>query len=123
MLIQIFGEQDVCTNYVSNVYPFKCDYYIKSRNLYIELNAHWTHGGHWYTESDRLRIDEWNTKSKFYQNAVTTFSVRDVKKRNIARQNVLNYVVFWKNDLSDAYEWINHGCPDGHDWLIEYSWL
>lgn len=123
LLETCFDKDDIYDNYVSDKYPFKCDYYIKSRDLYIELNAHWTHGGHWYTDADEMLIQNWNCKSKFYQNAAYTFSVRDVNKRNIARMNNLNYIVFWKNDLSDVKKWIKCGCPDGQDWKNEYSWL
>lgn len=87
------------------------------------MNAHWSHGGHWYTEKDKSIIDEWNTKSKFFKNASKTFSIRDVKKRCVATEHQLNYVVFWKSDLSDVRVWIELGCPDGQDWLKEYSWL
>lgn len=123
LLKSVFGDDDVLHNYVSDLYPFRCDYYIKSRNMYIELNAHWSHGHHWYTDSDKLVIDDWQQKSKYYRNAAQTFSVRDVKKREIARQNSLNYLVFWESDLSDVYKWIDAECPDGQDWDKEYSWL
>lgn len=124
LLREKFGEDDVFNNYVSSQYPYKCDYYIKSRDLYIELNAHWSHGGHWYNAaSDECVVTEWMNKSAFYRNAAQTFSERDVAKREIARVNVLNYVVFWKADLSDAKQWFELGCPDGQDWLEEYSWL
>lgn len=123
LLRSMFGEDDVADNYVSSDYPFKCDFYIKSRHLYIELNAHWSHGGHWYSNADEYVISEWRGKSKFFKNAAETFSVRDVTKRRVASEHRLNYVVFWKSDLSDAYKWIELGCPDGQDWLNEYSWL
>lgn len=123
ILKSIFGEADVLNNYVSDVYPFRCDYYIPFRDLYIELNAHWSHGGHWYTEMDTDIIVDWFKKSNFFRNAAVTFSVRDVEKRETARLHNLNYIVFWKSDLSDVHEWIDAGCPDGHDWLKEYSWL
>lgn len=123
LLKSLFGEDDVFNNYKSEKYPFRCDYYIQSRDLYIELNAHWSHGGHWYTDDDNVIITKWLSKSKFYQSAAMTFSVRDVTKRNVARHNCLNYLVFWKCDLSDVQDWISHGCPDGHDWEKEYSWL
>lgn len=32
----------------------------------------------------------------------------DLRKRQQAQQNDLNYVVFWKNDLSDFLDWYNH---------------
>jgi hypothetical protein len=122
-LISLFGEDDIVPQYSSNKYPFQCDYYIKSRDLYIELNAHWSHGGHWYDDvKDRALVEEWKCKTKFYVNSAKTFSVRDVQKRKYAKMNNLNYVVFWKNDLSDVKLWIEKGCPDGQDWLKEYSW-
>lgn len=67
-------------------------------------------------------IKRWYTKSKFYKNAADTFSVRDVNKRRVAEINNLNYLVFWKNDLSDVKLWISSDCPDGQDWINEYSW-
>lgn len=124
LLKSVFGEDDVFDNYVSDKYPFKCDYYIKSRHMYIELNAHWSHGGHWYDENqDAKLVDVWTSKSVFYQNAAQTFSVRDVEKRRVACEYRLNYIVFWKTDLSDAKLWFDLGCPDGQDWKKEYSWL
>ena len=123
MLKELFGAENVISNYVSDVYPFRCDYYISSRDLYIELNAHWSHGGHWYTDKDAKTIEEWKSKSKFYKNSAETFAVRDVNKRMTAKENQLNYIVFWKTYLSDVQLWIDKGCPDGQDWLREYSWL
>lgn len=113
LLVSIFGEADVVSNYKSEVYPFRCDYYIKSRDMYIELNAHWSHGGRWFREGED--VTKLPTQSD-------TFSVRDVTKRKTAAENKLNYVVFWKCDLSDAKEWVVAGCPDAEDWKVEYSW-
>lgn len=117
----IFGKDDVRREYKSDAYPFRCDYYIVSRNLYIELNYHWSHHGRWYTDADESLMKEWRSKTQYYINCSVTFSVRDVEKRNVARQNRLNYVVLWNKD--DAEKWISAGCPDGHDWEKEYSWL
>lgn len=122
ILVGLFGEQDVKRNYSSEQYPFMCDFYIPSRDLYIELNAHWSHGGHWYTDEDKNLVLDWMSKSKFYKNAAEIFSVRDVKKRDTAKQHELNYVVFWHADLRDVYEWVSVGCPDSHDWDCEYFW-
>lgn len=123
LLKSVFSENDVFHNYECIRYPFKCDFYIKSRDLFVELNAHWSHGGHWYTDADFDLVENWKLKSEFYKNAAETFSVRDVNKRKTACDNMLNYLVFWKNDLSDVKLWISKGCPDGRDWLKEYSWL
>lgn len=116
MLVGTFGSDDVSRHYRSSAYPFRCDYYVRSRDLYIELNAHWSHGGHWYGPDDVSVVDAWRSKGRFYANAADTFSVRDVRKREVARVAGLNYVVFWRSDLSDAVGWFDAGCPDRTDW-------
>lgn len=127
LLVEEFSEKDVIRQYKFNDYPFYCDFYIPSRNLYIELNAAWFHENSWYDEKKHKDlIKEWEEKSKtskFYKNAIETFTKRDVLKRNTARENNLNYVVFWDNDLRDVKVWLSLGCPDGKDYLKEYSWL
>ncbi len=127
ILCDIFGNENVIRQYKSDEYPFACDFYIKSKNLYIELNASWTHGYHWYNEKfDINTLSEWQDKavdSHYYENAIEVWTNRDVEKRHIARQHNLNYVVFWKMDLSDFEMWIQHDCPDAKDWQREYSWM
>lgn len=95
--------------YKSKDYPFNCDFYIPSLDLYIECNYHWTHGSHPYDENDEDDINllnAWkNKKTKFYDNAACTWSIRDVNKRNIAKQNNLNYIEFW--NINEVKEWLN----------------
>lgn len=127
MLIQKFGSDNVERQYRDKLrYPFACDFYIKSRDLFIELNASWTHGPHWYgsgTNDDEV-IFEWESKhTEFYDNAVFVWSQRDVLKREMASVANLNYIVFWSNKLLDAELWFSMGCPDGHDWEQEFSWV
>lgn len=95
---------DIKRNYSSNVYPFQCDFYIPNLNLYIECNYHWTHGFHPFDENSKEDIKclsilkERNTK--YYNNAIKTWTIRDVNKRNVAIQNKLNYKEFWNyNEL------------------------
>ena len=98
---------DVLYQYKSDVYPFACDFYIPSLDTYIECNYHWTHGGKPYegTEEDNLILEQWKSKNtKFYNNAINCWTIRDVKKRNIAKQNNLNYLEFW--DIEELKEWI-----------------
>lgn len=121
-LCEVFGENDVIRQYMSNSYPFRCDFYIASRDMYIESNLFWTHGGHWYdaeNEVDRNRLQEWLERAEFnsfYKSAARIWSEIDVQKRIMARQNGLNYAVFWNNDLSDFMEWIHKKCIDRHDY-------
>ena len=81
--------------YRTKEYPFACDYYIPSINVYIELQGSWTHGGKPYenTSEDNALVQTWRDKhTKYYDNAIETWTVRDVKKRNIAKKNNLRYI-------------------------------
>lgn len=112
-------------------YPFAVDFYIPERDLFIELNGSWSHGGHWYEadrEMDQKTVQTWcekGEKSQYYLNALGTWTERDVRKREAAREAQLNYVTLWDGSeaLSDAHLWFALGAPDGHDWEREYSWL
>lgn len=129
MLESVFGVDDVEFEYDKDErYPFHCDFYIKSRDLFIELNFFVTHGGHFFNpdfSEDLETVSFWREKalkSKFYENMVHVWTVSDVLKRETSRKFGLNYLTFWKSDLSDFYEWLDAGCPDGQDWKHEYSW-
>lgn len=112
-------------------YPFAVDFYIPERDLFIELNGSWSHGGHWYEvdrEMDQKTVHTWckkGEKSQYYLNALGTWTERDVRKREAARDAQLNYVTLWdgSESLLDAHLWFALGAPDGHDWECEYSWL
>lgn len=129
LLVDAFGENDVVRQYSDRErYPFSCDFYIPSRDLFIELNGTWTHGGRWYEGSgaDQQQVDKWKKKdTAYFDNALHNWMVRDVAKREMARTHNLNYVVFWDGSaaLTDARLWIAMGCPDGADWQGMYSWL
>lgn len=112
-------------------YPFAVDFYIPERDLFIELNGSWSHGGHWYEadrEMDQKTVQTWlrkGKKSKYYRVALETWIKRDVRKREAARKAQLNYVTLWDGleSLFDAHLWFALGAPDGRDWEREYSWL
>lgn len=127
LLVGVFGKDDVKRQFSSSVYPFNCDFYIASRDMYIELNASWTHGRYWFdsnSEKDKSILMEWKNKNtSYYDNAVAVWSERDLLKRETARNNDLNYVVFWDSELRDAAIWFAMNCPDGHDYADMYSWL
>ena len=128
LIIATFGEDDILTQYDQDSrYPFCCDFYIKSRDMFIELNAFWTHGGHWYNPTapcDTKTVQTWLSEgTEFYKNAVDTWTISDAHKRQTAKDNNLNYIVFWSDALDDAILWFALGCPDGQDWHREHSWL
>lgn len=96
-----YPEDYILRNYKSDKYPFRCDFYIKSKDLYIELNNHWTHGGKPYNPDDKEcqeKLAIWKIKaktSKFYENAIYVWTELDVKKQEIAKKNNLNYQVIY----------------------------
>ena len=123
-LLNLFDNVQIQFN--SNEYPFACDFYIQDRQLYIELNASWTHNSAWYNENNFEHIEianKWSNSSAYYKQAHKTWTYYDVKKRQTAKENNLNYLVFWQTDLSDFHLWVELGCPDAKDWQKEYSWL
>lgn len=100
---------NIIRNYASTLYPYQCDFYIPEEDLYIECNFHWTHAGHWF---DKTNIDDinkltiWKEKaknSKYYENAIKTWTIRDLEKQNIAIKNNLNYMVFWSEEDFKQY--------------------
>lgn len=102
-----YESDDIITQYKSKEYPYYCDFYIKSINLYIEIQGHWTHNDHPFdinNLNDQLIMDIWRTKSlsdKYYKNALNTWTIKDIEKRNTAIQNNLNYLeIFGKTDLN-----------------------
>ena len=102
-----YEPDDIITQYKSKEYPYYCDFYIKSINLYIEIQGHWTHNDHPFdinNLNDQLIMDIWRTKSlsdKYYKNALNTWTIKDVEKRNTAIQNNLNYLeIFGKTNLN-----------------------
>lgn len=82
-------------------YPYYCDFYIVEDDLFIELNAHWTHGGKPYDENDeecREKLRKWQElakTSKFYQTAIEVWTIRDPEKLACAKRNRLNYKVIY----------------------------
>lgn len=99
-LISIYGKDDVIRNYNKDGrYPFMCDFYIPSQDLFIECNYHWTHGGKPFDENDDdclNKLISWENKanegSEYFKNAINTWTVRDVNKRTTAKKNKLNYI-------------------------------
>jgi len=100
---------DALSNHKTEQYPFLCDCYIPSLDLYIELNYFWTHNDHFYNPSSKEDNDivfEWESKNnKFYENAIETWTQRDMNKHNTAIKNNLNYLVFWTEQ--EGNEWLS----------------
>lgn len=101
-LIKKFGEEDVVRQYDSDQrYPFNCDFYVKSMDLFIEVNAHPSHGTHPFdpnSEDDIKLLDELKSDGTPWSNMIVdVWSVRDVRKFSFATKNNLNYLVIYSS--------------------------
>lgn len=102
---------DVKSQYKSQVYPFVCDFYIPSLDLYIELQGFWVHGKEPYNENNSEHtkiVTEWEKKSRNnsqYKRAIETWTIRDPMKRQTAKDNNLNWIEFFTMD--QFMEWYN----------------
>ena len=92
-------HNDIIRQYNCKEYPFACDFYIPSLNIFIECQYGWVHGKHAFdnnNNNDLLILEKWKSKhTKYYDNAINTWTIRDVNKRNIAKKNNLKYIEVW----------------------------
>lgn len=128
-LVDRFGKEDVYYQYgihpYDERYPYPCDFYIKSLDLFIEINHHYTHGDHWFSETnedDILILEDLRELNTIYSNRyIRTWTEQDVKKRMKAKDEKLNYLVFWDN----TYHQRNHeripNLTDFNIWLNDYD--
>lgn len=100
---------NIICQYCSDDYPFFCDFYIPEIDTYIEYQGYYTHGKHPFDENNIEDINELNTlieknnnhlnkNNNLYYIKILIWTKRDVEKRNIAKQNNLNYIEFWNYD-------------------------
>lgn len=108
-LVAKFGTDNVIRQYRDeNRYPFYCDFYIKSDDLFIECNFTWSHGGHLFdcnSVEDCAKKEIWKEKaksSKYYELALKVWTERDVIKHETIIQNNLNaYVAYKEVEIDD----------------------
>lgn len=92
-------------------YPFACDFYLPLQNLFIEYNGSWTHGIEPFNPENKkhlLILDKMKEKaktSKFYKQAIYTWTDLDVRKLQCARNNNLNYLCFY--NMKEFLNWFN----------------
>lgn len=119
-LLEILLEKfpDTLHQHRSDVYPFVCDFYIPSEDLYIEYQGNWTHGKepfdenkeehleiikHWKEKADETNFK--NKKKRYFNQAINTWAKRDVQKRSHAKKHGLNWLEFFNRQ--DFLNWIN----------------
>lgn len=99
-LLSIYDKDDIIRNYCTDDrYPFECDFYIKSEDLFIELNGTWTHYKEPFNENNEIHInllEKWRSKNtKYYDSAVKVWTERDPLKLKTLIDNKLNYLVIY----------------------------
>ena len=104
---------DVKRQYKDKRYPWKCDFYIPKLDCFIEYNGFHTHGTHKYdknSKQDNNIVQLWkqrynNGEHPLYMAMINTWTNSDVKKRNMAIKENLNFHEFW--NLNDAKLYID----------------
>lgn len=129
-LLDKFGTADVFYEYgihpSDSRYPHNCDFYIKSLDLFIELNCFYTHGNHWFdpmNPDDIMRRDHLlASDSKKSHEAADVWCRVDLIKRADAKRSGIKFLVFWDGHcgparfggmplLTDFYMWFrDYGC-------------
>jgi hypothetical protein len=112
-LCKILSENfEVKTQYsVDQRYPFACDFYLPNFDLFIEYNGFWSHGGEFFNADNKEHVKKlnlWMKKSlhnKIYKNCIKTWTISDINKRNTAKQNNINYLVFFNK--KNFFNWFD----------------
>ena len=98
-------DNDTKRQYYSELYPFHCDFYLPNFDVYIEYQGMWTHGLHPFDKDNKDDIEilnKWEIKaetSKFYRSAIKNWTITDPLKRQTAKNNNLNYLEIFKNEI------------------------
>lgn len=146
ILAEHFGEDDILRNLIiDNRYPFHVDSYIKSLDLFIELNGDKAHNDHWFNPENARdcqivrswteninRIESQTNKVSRYRRYIDMWTNFDVKNM-IWQKNCLHYLVFWDGSchkvkgslvpyLSDARAWFDENCPMPENWRKENTY-
>lgn len=119
LLYDVFGENDVIEEYRNvNTYPFKCDFYIKSLDLYIECHYCQYHNYRPFDPSNEEHLKEVQLlkeksaklhskpnarKENQYDKTIKVWTDLDVRKRQCAIDNKLNWLVFYSRESFEQW--------------------
>lgn len=93
-------EADIVRGYIDNKrYPFNCDFYIKSKDLFIEYQGHQTHG---YEPYDATNPEHWVYCDRLQASGYSTdtFTIRDPNKVATAKQHKINLLLIYPKNNS-----------------------
>lgn len=91
---------DIIRQYWSEKYPFNCDFYIPSKDLYIEFQGGHYHQYHPFDNSNKedLELLEKFSKKKYlpqYKQIIHVWTELDPLKRSVAKENGINFLEIW----------------------------
>lgn len=105
----------ICQHFDKDLYPFNCDFYIPSENIWIEYQGYLTHGEEPFDQNNTKHLEKvviLNNKDKehktpgknLYSETINIWTKIDVNKRNTAKNNNLNYYEFW--NIEQVKNWL-----------------
>lgn len=108
------GYIDTIRHYISDSYPYPCDFYIPSLNMYIEYHGSQYHNGRAYLgtsedikeantllEKDKLRCEETGKNKSPYFSIFNTWANIDCKRRNLVNERKLKYLELYSCDSKE----------------------
>jgi hypothetical protein len=102
MLVDKYGKSDVERQYKDeDRYPYECDFYLKSEDLFLEYLKHWTHGRRKYDPDDPSCQDDvkWlegeAKDNAFYERCLRQWTEKDPEKFQTAEENGIKLLVFY----------------------------
>ena len=95
LLILGYDKDDVKRHYFKDSrYPYDCDFYIVSQDLFIEYQGHQTHGNEPFDKNNRTHLD----LLQQYSNSgydMSTWTTRDPKKLQTAINSKINLLLIY----------------------------
>lgn len=115
-LLTLFSKVE--RQYYCKRYPYKCDFYLPEKDIFIECHFSWLHNGKVFDknslehlkEVEAIRLDEQRLsmkrpdKENMYTVKLYTWTDLDVRKFECAKQNKLNWLCFYS--YNDFNEWL-----------------
>ena len=92
-LLLYFSEDDIIRGYSDERYPFSCDFYIKSKDIFIEYQGHYTHGYEPFDESNCEHLSYLEKMS--HKVNMDTWIRRDPIKLQTAKQNGITLILVY----------------------------
>lgn len=136
ILKEIFPTINYQVRGAKDTYPFNCDFFLKDFDLWIEYHGSMFHNGHPFTDSEEDKHTLELIKSKDdgnhlrYEEQIKTWTIRDPKKLEVAKQNHINLLVLyptwsknWSYFLSHKSQtsFLNEAKKELQDIILEFK--